>query len=464
MVNSPKPQQDRTWKSIHGISFADADVGAQSPLNGVRLHPGPSLKEHGRDGATKLCNSIRQETPGSSSLAAVHLALSDHISFLRRDAVLSGPLVSPMSDSRNLPQDDTAIPRPVEEFRQGLESRPLKPSLFKADALSAVAHRKASLITPGTEPDATCIFEDQDRYGSPSGIPEHSSPGRLNFEPSQHLAYPGLSTSTCLTERESFYPVPDVTQCTSGVENRRTNGDSRTALEDSTGSRPLEEDAPFQTPLGFHIPKAKLQEARDAEPTSVGAYWQYTLYQGPGGDKDKVKVHYCKSKEATERICQLFVDEKVIGFDIEWKINASATDGIKKNVALAQVASEERIALFHIARYPNATTMDDFVAPTFKKIMESPSITKVGVSVKGDCTRLRRFMNIESRGIFELSHLYKLVKFSSGDVKKINKVLVNLAQQVQEHLQLPLWKGEVRSSDWSQDLNYQQIQCKLCHP
>jgi ribonuclease D len=142
-------------------------------------------------------------------------------------------------------------------------------------------------------------------------------------------------------------------------------------------------------------------------------------------------------------------------------MNASAADGVKKNVALVQVASEERIALFHIARYPNGTTVDDVVAPTLKRIMESPKITKVGVSVKGDCTRLRKFMNIESRGIFELSHLYKLVKYSSGDVKKINKVMVNLAQQVREHLQLPLWKGEVRSSDWSQDLNYQQIQCKL---
>ncbi|KAL2048889.1 hypothetical protein ABVK25_010841 [Lepraria finkii] len=324
--------------------------------------------------------------------------------------------------------------------------------------LAQVRPEGSSKPRAGAEQALGRVSEDHDRNPVSSGTLDHSSANGLNFQPSQQLAYPDLSTAGCLAEREPLYPVLDVSQSTCGIEDPGTIEKGRSPLGDNCGSLPPPEDAPFCTPLGFHIPKAKLQQAIDAEPTSVGAYWQYTLYQGPEGDKDKVKVHYCKSKDATERICQLFLDEEVIGFDIEWKMNASATDGVKKNVALVQVASEKRIALFHIARYPNAITVDDFVAPTFKRIMESPNVSKVGVSIKGDCTRLRKFMNIKSRGIFELSHLYKLVKFSSGDVKKINKVMVNLAQQVQEHLQLPLWKGELRLSDWSQDLNYQQIQ------
>ena len=149
-----------------------------------------------------------------------------------------------------------------------------------------------------------------------------------------------------------------------------------------------------------------------------------------------------------------------MGFDIEWKPQALATEGVKKNVALIQLASEERIALFHIARYWEDEKSDDLLVPTLKKIMESTTITKVGVSIKADCTRLRKFMGIDSRGLFELSHLYKLVKFSLENVKMINKKLVSLSRQVEEHLQLPLWKGEVRSSDWSQELNYEQIYCE----
>ena len=204
----------------------------------------------------------------------------------------------------------------------------------------------------------------------------------------------------------------------------------------------------------YRIPESKLRESMLASRTTRAAYWQYSMYESSVGEK--VKVIYCKTIEATERIAQLFLDKEVVGFDIEWKPNASFRDGIKKNVALVQLASEERIALFHIARYPG-DGIDNLVSPTFRRIMESEEITKVGVSVKADCTRLLKFLGIQSRGLFELSHLYKLIKHSNGNGKMIDKRLVSLANQVEEHLQLPMWKGEVRSSDWSQDLGYQQI-------
>ncbi|KAL2046133.1 hypothetical protein N7G274_001580 [Stereocaulon virgatum] len=403
---SPKPQQDRTWNSTRGISFA-----------GEKLKHGPSeIKAERRESVYEAMRSAwssllfkAQDYSVPDQETVDRTSNKGHI---KRDRVLLAQVSS----------EGGSTPRAGAEQHLG----PIK---------------KAN--------NENRAFQNTIAVSSASG---------LNFQPSQQLACPDLSTSGYLVEDGTFYPVLSIPQSTCRTEDTRIIEKDRSPLESDSGSTPPPKDAPFCTPLGFHIPKAKLQQAMDAKPSSVGAYWQYTLYQGPDGDKDKVKVHYCKSKDTTEQICQLFLDEEVLGFDIEWKMNASAADGVKKNVALIQMASEKRIALFHIARYPNGTTVDDFVAPALKRIMESPSISKVGVSVKGDCTRLRKFMNIESRGIFELSHLYKLVKYSSGDVKKINKLMVSLAQQVQEHLQLPLWKGEVRSSDWSQDLNYRQIQ------
>ncbi|KAL8914201.1 MAG: hypothetical protein Q9172_007137, partial [Xanthocarpia lactea] len=240
------------------------------------------------------------------------------------------------------------------------------------------------------------------------------------------------------------------------------NGTVTTLDRSREGKSDLDNDKSSMTnhqlsgPLGYHIPSDKMRESMLASRSSRSAYWQYTLYEGPKGQK--VKVHYCKSLETTERISRLFVNEKVIGFDIEWKPSATFKDGIRKNVALIQLASEERIALFHVARFSKDDTIESLVAPTFKAIMETSSITKVGVSVKGDCTRLRNHMNIDSHGLFELSHLNKLVKFSLTDVKKINKVLVALAKQVEEHLMLPMYKDDsVRGSDWSEGLNYEQI-------
>lgn len=209
-----------------------------------------------------------------------------------------------------------------------------------------------------------------------------------------------------------------------------------------------------QSPKGYSMNQG-VQRSDDTTPQKP-VYWSYALYIGP--KMEKVKVHYCKNKSDTERIAQLFLGQEVLGFDIEWKPNAQAKDGVKKNVSLIQIASEERVALFHIARYPDSLSTDSFVSPTLKAIMESQDITKVGVAIKGDCTRLRRFMGIESRGLFELSHLYKLVKFSGNNASSVNKLLVRLATQVEEHLGLPLSKGDARTSDWSLDLNIEQVQ------
>lgn len=223
-------------------------------------------------------------------------------------------------------------------------------------------------------------------------------------------------------------------------------------------SQPATNHSSPKGPKGFAMSRIRDKPFPNEDSNLRPVYWSYDLYAGP--NNEKVKVHYCKSKADTERVAQMFKDENVIGFDIEWKANVQAKDGVRKNVSLIQIASEERVALFHVARFREHESLDTLVAPTFKAIMESPHITKVGVAIKGDCTRLRRFMGIESKGLFELSHLYKLVKYSNGDAGCINKRLVNLATQVEEHLELPLWKGDARTSDWSLDLDLKQVQCK----
>lgn len=163
------------------------------------------------------------------------------------------------------------------------------------------------------------------------------------------------------------------TQIGCAQKSSSSKDDGHSSESAHSESCPPSDDGLFRTPLGFHIPAEKLRFAVLAEPLSIAAYWRHALYQGPGGDK--VKVHYCKTREATEKVAQLFLDEKIVGFDIEWKPNATATDGITKNVALIQIASEERVLLAHIAQYPNTATLEKdqqreaLVAPSLKKIM-----------------------------------------------------------------------------------------------
>ncbi len=219
---------------------------------------------------------------------------------------------------------------------------------------------------------------------------------------------------------------------------------------------------PSFTTLDYKIPEEAFRAASHAAPGNPESFWSYTLYRGPcedGSGNAKVKVHYCRSRHTTERVCQYFLKEKIVGFDLEWMPDATRWQGARRNVCLVQLASQSRIALFHLSLYPKN---DDLVAPSFKKIMEDPEITKAGVWIKGDCTRLKNYLGIQSRGTFELSHLYKLVKHSAtGDFQSINKRLVSLATHVHECLGLPMFKGQdVRASDWSQPLRMDQIICK----
>jgi hypothetical protein len=189
-------------------------------------------------------------------------------------------------------------------------------------------------------------------------------------------------------------------------------------------------------------------------------FWTHKSQRGPDGQK--LMVHYCRTLESTEEIARLFLDSKVIGFDMEWKAQASAWDSIQSNLSLIQVANEERIALFQIALFRPGHTLKDLVAPSLKQLLESPDITKVGVSIKADATRLRKYLGVEATSIFELSHLFKLVKYGLTQPKLVNKRGVNLSDQAEEHLGLPLEKSEdVRCGDWTRPLNYRQVQCEL---
>ncbi|KAN0076650.1 hypothetical protein V8E54_006792 [Elaphomyces granulatus] len=192
-------------------------------------------------------------------------------------------------------------------------------------------------------------------------------------------------------------------------------------------------------------------------------FWSHNLYKGP--DDRNILVHYCRSLERTERVANYFLKSDVVGFDIEWKILPVPTSDIQINVSLIQLANEERIALFHIAAFAPGKTLNHLVSPSLKKLLESPNVTKAGVSIKADCTRLRKYLDIDTRGLFELSHLYRLVKYCQSDPKQVNKRLVNLSLQVEEHFGLPMDKhDDVRCSDWTGVLGYHQVQYAAADP
>ncbi|KAH6641509.1 hypothetical protein F5144DRAFT_619011 [Chaetomium tenue] len=270
-----------------------------------------------------------------------------------------------------------------------------------------------------------------------------------------------LDSVTAIPTAARITTTTTATSSATATEGVATEGQKGDAAD--IAAKPKQEDIPDVavpfTPLDYKIPHQVFQAARRAPEGSAESFWTYRLYQGPGENgalDSKVKVHYCRSAQTTERVIkQYFKDEKVVGFDLEWMAYASKYASARQNVSLIQLASPTRIGLFHVAVFPKN---DEFATPALKEFMQNPAITKVGVSIKGDCTRLSNYLQIETRGQFELSHLYRLVKYSeSGEHKKINKKLVSLSTQVNEYLGLPMYKGDVRTGDWTKYLNLSQI-------
>ncbi|KAJ5312246.1 hypothetical protein N7508_003076 [Penicillium antarcticum] len=201
----------------------------------------------------------------------------------------------------------------------------------------------------------------------------------------------------------------------------------------------------------------------DVSDSAAPKFWSHSSEKSPGGEK--LVVHYCRTLQNTEEIAKHFLDSKVLGFDMEWKSSASAWDSIQNNVSVIQIANEERIAIFQIASFKPSRSLKDLVSPTLKQIIESPYITKVGVSIKADCTRLRKYLGVDAKASFELSHLFKLVKYGQESPKLVNKRGVNLSDQMEEHFGLPLEKNEdVRCGDWARALSYRQVQYAATDP
>ncbi|KAJ9630545.1 hypothetical protein H2203_001068 [Taxawa tesnikishii (nom. ined.)] len=206
--------------------------------------------------------------------------------------------------------------------------------------------------------------------------------------------------------------------------------------------------------LTYQIPPDDLKRALVSSKSSRAAYWKYTLYKGPNGMAPRRFLAH--KKDDAEEKAQLFKNEKVLGFDIEWEAYAKlGVSSIKDNVSLVQIACEDKIALFQLAAF-QGDAIENLMPPTLRHILESPDIIKAGVNIASDFTRLRQCLDIQGQGIFELSHLYKIVKWSVTEPKKVNKKPCKLADQVEDYLFLPLAKGAVRTSAWSKPLYVEQ--------
>lgn len=210
----------------------------------------------------------------------------------------------------------------------------------------------------------------------------------------------------------------------------------------------------YQVPL-----KTLLQERKkNAGKSKPVSFWSHLLYQDVDGNR--VKVKYCKTKEQSEAAAALMLSEKVLGFDMEWLSTSKQSPnltGLKREICTIQAACEDLIVVFHVALHAGET-VDDLIAPSLRKIIESRTIMKAGNCIfRADAKRLKKYFSIQARGLVELSQLHQVVINANRGSGCVRNTYHNLANLVETYLELPMFKGNTRTSDWGKPLNERQI-------
>ncbi|KAK6516329.1 hypothetical protein TWF506_006238 [Arthrobotrys conoides] len=203
--------------------------------------------------------------------------------------------------------------------------------------------------------------------------------------------------------------------------------------------------------------KLLYQASEDVITAAVEANGNFDMNHYINSEGTAPTIHYVTDVDDMEEVSKLFENDRAIGFDMEWVPNAVLKPTVSDReiricTSVIQVANQERVAIFHLAKFPATTKR--FLAPTLKKILEDPGILKMGVSIKGDMTRLSTLINVNPAGVLELSSFHSLVFAAEGNVPGPGKSLpASLTNLCKEHLKLPLNKGDVRTSNWSRALD-----------
>jgi ribonuclease D len=215
-----------------------------------------------------------------------------------------------------------------------------------------------------------------------------------------------------------------------------------------------------------HSPWLQAYRIGPHRPTKKPQHFSWRLARGL--KRERVSLKTSTTIEDSETIAHSFLDEEVVGFDMEWYYNPDATDRnvnsnerpipyiteIHDRISVIQVASLSRVALFHVGKHEGETP-EELLAPSLRAIIESPNIRKVGQSIMGDYRRLQEYFRLSPQAFFELSYFHNLIT-----PDRDNKTLYltgGLKALVSAHFcGFKLEKDHRMHMDWTKDLTEMQ--------
>jgi hypothetical protein len=162
-------------------------------------------------------------------------------------------------------------------------------------------------------------------------------------------------------------------------------------------------------------------------------------------------LYPCETLEQSEEVARLFFNEPVEGYDQEWIYPWPSSPSLQEHVSVIQVATDEKVAIFHIGRN-QGDTPSDLIAPSLRILIEDRAILKAGLAIMGNFWRLHEHFGLQLRGALQLSYLQKLISQNRGYDNKY--VLGGLAKMVELNIRnYTLQKDSGMQENWLLPLN-----------
>ncbi|MCD8184212.1 MAG: 3'-5' exonuclease domain-containing protein 2 [Bacteroides sp.] len=142
------------------------------------------------------------------------------------------------------------------------------------------------------------------------------------------------------------------------------------------------------------------------------------------------QIHVVQTPQEAERAVAYLKKCPLLGIDSETR--PSFTKGQSHKVALLQISSEEHCFLFRL-------NLTGLTLPIIT-LLESPSVVKVGLSLRDDFMMLHKRAPFEQRACIELQEYVRAFGIQDKSLQKIYAILFN--EKISKSQRLSNWEAE----------------------
>ena len=141
------------------------------------------------------------------------------------------------------------------------------------------------------------------------------------------------------------------------------------------------------------------------------------------------RIEMVQTPAAAVKAMRYLMDQPIVGFDTETRPNFRKGDNHK--VALMQLSTPDICFLIRLNRLG--------IFPELKEFLESPKVTKIGLSTKDDFHMLNSLAPIEPRGFIELQSLVKDYGIGEASLTKVYALL--FGKRISKGQRLTTWEA-----------------------